>query len=97
MVNCGFTLQSSVKYRSYTDCRKYLSGLPNEIALVSGIPSRKSARSDPVVDEAPPLEELPPCCVAAPVNANPPRGFCCERTLYSCRRKSPPKTKLCRR
>ena len=61
--------------------RKYLSALPKAIELVSGMPSRKSAKSD--------------AGRAAPVNVNVPRGSCCERRLNCCRRKSPPNVMLC--
>ncbi len=36
------------------------------------------------------VDVLPPACVAAPVKVNMPRGFCCENSLNSCLRKSPP-------
>jgi len=58
-----------------------LSALPKAIELVLGMPSRKSAKSEPV---------------AAPVNANVPRGFCCDWMSMLWRRRSPPIVKLCR-
>src|SRR5512138_2219875 len=61
--------------------RRCLSALPNAIELVAGTPSRKSAKSEPL---------------KAPVNANPPRGFCCDSMSMATRRTSPPNVKLWR-
>src|SRR5580765_5571125 len=60
-VNPGLIRQSSFTYASYVFARRYLSALPNAIALVDGRPRRKSARSEPV---------------AAPAKWNEPRAFC---------------------
>ena len=56
--------------------RKYLSALPKAMELVSGMPSRKSAKSLPVHGDPTPLAVA---CVAAPVKPKLPRGSCCER------------------
>src|ERR1700733_10877509 len=47
IVNSGLTRKSSVTKASYTDSRKYLSALPYARLLVSGLPNRKSAKSEP--------------------------------------------------
>src|SRR5262245_36525784 len=79
-VSDGLTRQSSIKYAAYVDQRKYLSALPYAIELVSGMPSRKPAKSLPA---------------AAPVKLSVPRGSCCETGFACCRRYSPPIVKLC--
>ena len=63
-VRSGCKRQSSVAYRSYTVCRRYLSGLPEVIDAVSGTPWRKSAKSEPK---------------ASPVKVKVPRGLRCEK------------------
>src|SRR5271165_3361 len=80
-VKPGVTRQSSLMYASVVDARRYLSALPKATELVSGMPAKKSARSDPL---------------ASPVKVNVPRGSCCVSKLNCCRRKSPPKLILCR-
>src|SRR4029453_16369655 len=81
IVSAGPTRQSSVTYASYEKPLRYLSALPYAIWLVAGMPSRKSAKSAPD---------------AAPVNANPPRGSCCDRMSAWWRRTPPQIVKLCR-
>ncbi len=80
-VNIGLSRMSSVMYASDEKARKYLSALPNAIELVLGMPNRKSPKSEPV---------------KKPVNANPPRGFCCDWMSTLLRRRSPPIVKLWR-
>src|SRR2546423_637659 len=73
--------RSRIHSQASKDSRKYLSALPNAIELVSGVPRRKPAKSEPA---------------APPVKLNVPRGSCCEKTLNCCLRKSAPNETLWR-
>ena len=70
---------------SHEDDRKYLSALPKAMDAVSGIPSRKSAKSLPVPATGTPFIT---CSVAAPVKVKLPRASCCDRWLNCCRRET---------
>src|ERR1039458_3875059 len=90
-LNLVLRRQSSVMKTSYQLVRKYLSGLPYCKELVSGRPSRKSAKSEPVPEEATPLTTW---LVVRPVKVKAPRALASDRGLICCRRKSAPKVKL---
>src|ERR1035441_5459946 len=90
-LNLVLRRQSSVMKTSYQLVRKYLSGLPYCKELVSGRPSRKSAKSEPVPVAATPLTTW---LVVRPVKVKAPRALASDRGLICCRRKSPPKVKL---
>src|SRR5690242_9727300 len=48
-VRAPFIRQSSWEKASVTLCRKYLSAFPYAMETVSGMPRRKSAKSDPTI------------------------------------------------
>src|SRR5579864_8713223 len=70
-VRLGLILQSSVIKASSFQARKYLSALPKAMELVSGMPSRNPARSEPVPGTGAPFEVAD---VDAPVKVKVPRG-----------------------